>query len=149
MTVGTISLNVSKNKNTPRWKSILAEQNDYGYARVKYRIERAQNVIVPTKCKFYAYGKLIGEIQCRQDDEPQKEERFIIYGHGFMQDLLKKEFDHLNDKHAYANELMTVISYEPESKERFPCVKRLIDDFKQSGGKEISYTPAREIKNSL
>ena len=125
-------------------KSISVEQNDCGYACVRYSAAR-NDLAAVTKSKIYADDKLIGAARYHTGDEMKTDEKFTVYGQGPLQDVLKKEFEHINDtRSVYGDQPPVPISIEPESRERFPGAKRLIDDFKKSGGKEIPYTQSKE-----
>ena len=126
-------------------KSVSVEQNEYGYACVRYGAGRV-DLATLTKSKIYANGKLIGEEKYCEGDELKPAMKYTIYGQGPLQDLLKKKFDANNERRAiFSKDKAAVpISYESESKERFPGANRLMDDFKKSGGKEITYTQSKE-----
>lgn len=137
-------INLPENATKLLCKNIFVEKNDYGYACVRYGADR-NDLAALTKSKIYADDKLIGEAQYRTGDEMKTDEKFTVYGQGPLQDVLKKEFEHINDtRSVYGDQPPVPISIEPESRERFPGAKRLIDDFKKFGGKEISYTQSKE-----
>ena len=124
-------------------KIVSVERNEYGYACVRYGAGR-NDLSSLTKSKFFADGKLIGEAQYREGDELKPAKKYTIYGLGPVQRVLKKEIDRMNDFATTYGNPVVPITVEPESRERFPGTERLIDDFKKSGGKEISYTQSKE-----
>ncbi len=139
LTESKVKLDMPENAYRLVEKSVSIEQNEYGYTCVRYGAGRT-DLAALTKSKIYANGKLIGEEKYCEGDELKLAEKYTIYGHGPLQNLLKKEFDSNNERRAIFSDAPAIpISYEPESKERFPGVKQVLEDFKKSGGKEITY----------
>lgn len=134
--VSEASLKIPVNDTVLLEKDIHIEQNEYGYAGVDYNAYSNKDSAVVSKTKLYAYGQLIGETQFCGTEKP----KFTIYGQGPLQNMLERNFLFINDFNRLCDVPIASVFHEPESKERFPGTERLIDDFKKSGGKEISYT---------